>query len=364
MKLFLLLLITLSVHAEQISVETFNAGLAHTYVPLAKERLPFIVDELKKKQSDVICLQEVWEKKDRKKIVKLLKSEYPHAFYSKIKQVRTRQKPSCKIKNLFGDGRFVSCTLSNCGGKEGDDFTNCVLNTCGEPMQRLKKENRMCANALLAQVGKSSFSAITQVLNPLRGASLFAYGGGDGLLILSKKAFVKKEVLDFTEISTLNKRAALVVDLYSGEKIACTHLTANLESSVAYAGKFSTWKEENSKQIDKLLDFYNKSTSKTILTGDFNCAFNVGNLEGDWEENCQKILDNGFENNFVQTSTECTYCSSNTHISNDEKDILIDHIFTKNIRVQSQVRSREELITIDGKKENLSDHFGLRAVLE
>ena len=363
MKIIILLLFSLSTYAE-LSVETFNTGLAHTYVPLAKERLPFIIDKIKTNQSDVICLQEVWRKKDRKKIVKRLKADYPHAFYSKIKQVRTKKSPACKIKNLFGDGRFVSCTLKNCGGKEGDDFTNCVLNTCGGPMERLKNENRMCANALLAQVGKSSFSAISQVLNPLRGASLFAYGGGDGLLVLSRKSFAKKEILDLSDISTLNKRAALVVTLHSGESIACTHLTANLTSSVAYAGKFSSWKEENKKQIEKLVNFQKKNTKETILTGDFNCAFGNADLDPDWEDNCQIILDDGYDNKFVETSSKCTYCSSNTLVSDDEKDILIDHIFTKNISILSQKRTREEFIRINDKEENLSDHFGLRAVFE
>jgi endonuclease/exonuclease/phosphatase family metal-dependent hydrolase len=361
--LAILFLISLSATA-QLSVETFNAGLAHTYVPLAKERIPHVIADLKEKQSDVLCLQEVWKKEDRNRIIKELKAIYPHSFHSKIKQVRTKKKPSCKVKNLFGKEKFVSCTLKKCKGRDGDDFTSCVLNECSGPMETLKNENRMCANALLAQVGRSSLSAITQVLNPFKGATLFAYGGGDGLLILSKKGFANKEILDFTEISTLNKRAALVVELNSGEKVACTHLTANLSDSVAYAGKFSSWKEENAKQIERLVGFYNKSEAKTILAGDFNCAFGTGGLEPDWEDNCQKLLDNGFKNDFIFDQPVCTYCSTNTLNSNDINDILIDHIFVKNASVEFQERSRENLISIEGEDHNLSDHYGLRAIIE
>ena len=38
------------------SVMTYNVGLAHTFVPLAKERLPHIMDALKREQGDVVCL--------------------------------------------------------------------------------------------------------------------------------------------------------------------------------------------------------------------------------------------------------------------------------------------------------------------
>lgn len=362
MKLLLLYILSFSSFA-QLSIETFNAGLAHTYVPLAKERLPLIINDLRENKSDVVCLQEVWTKEDRDRIIKELRSVYPYSHFSEIKQVHSKRRPTCKIKNLFGKDKFVSCTLKECKGKEGDDFTQCVLNTCGESMQRLKNDNRVCANALLAQVGKSSLGAIAQVLNPFKGASMFAYGGGDGLLLLSRKEMKKKSIIDLSDISTLNKRAALVATIGPIE-FSCTHLSANLSDSVAYAGKYESWKEENSAQIDRLIGEKDSQNAKRVLMGDFNCAFGKGHLESDWEENCQKLLDNYFENRFIEDDPKCTYCSSNSHNSATTKDILIDHIFTKNVDVLYEGITRENLILINNKKENLSDHYGLKGLVE
>ncbi|WP_127718432.1 endonuclease/exonuclease/phosphatase family protein [Halobacteriovorax sp. HLS] len=362
MKLLILILLSFSSYA-QLSIETFNTGLAHTYVPLAEERLPLIINDLKVNKSDVLCLQEVWTQEDRDRIIKELKSVYPYSHFSEIKQVRSKRKPTCKIKNLFGKGKFVSCTLKECKGKDGDDFTQCVLNTCGESMEKLKNDNRVCANALLAQVGKSSLGAITQVLNPFKGASMFAYGGGDGLLLLSRKKMNNKSIIDLSDISTLNKRAALVATIESVE-LNCTHLSANLADSVAYAGKFESWQEENSKQIERLINNTSSSEGKRILMGDFNCAFATGSLEPDWEENCQQILDSQFENTFIDEDPACTYCSSNSHNPVTTKDILIDHIFSKNVDIRYHGITRENKILINNKKENLSDHFGVRAFIE
>jgi len=351
-------------YGAELKVETFNAGLAHTYVPFAKERLPFIIKDLKEKSSDVICLQEIWEKKDRKKLVKSLTEVYPYSHFTKIKQVRSKKSPTCKRRNLFGEGKFVSCVMKKCKGKDGDAHTACILDTCGESMERLKNENRECAAGLIAQVGKSTISALLQVFNPFRGASLFAYGGGNGLLVLSKRKIVKKEVIDFTKISSINKRSALVVTLDSGETVACTHLSANLADSVSYTGKFSSWKEENSKQIDILLSSLSNKTNKVILTGDFNCAFATSSLEGDWEDNCQKIIDANFENRMLEEDPKCTFCSSNALNSEDTKDILIDHIFVKNGQTLNPKRTRDVKFSIDGKEVNLSDHFGISATIE
>ncbi|OUR93645.1 hypothetical protein A9Q84_19450 [Halobacteriovorax marinus] len=364
MKIVLVFLISMCAYSAGLKVETFNAGLAHTYVPFAKERLPYIIKDLKEKQSDVICLQEIWEKKDRKEIVKSLKDIYPYAHFTKIKQVRSKKSPTCKRKNLFGEGKFVSCILDKCKGKEGDEHTACILNTCGESMERLKDENRECAAGLIAQVGKSTISALFQVFNPFRGSSLFAYGGGNGLLVLSKKKIVKKEMIDFTDISNLNKRAALLVTLETGETVACTHLTANLADSVSYTGKFSSWKEENSKQIEVLLNTLSEKSSKVVLTGDFNCAFSTENLEGDWEDNCQKILDSGYENRMVSEASVCTFCSSNALNPANTKDIMIDHIFVKNAQTLDPRRTRDVKFSHESREMNLSDHFGISATIE
>ncbi len=130
MKLFILLLLTSSsLYAgtgTSLKLTTFNVGLAHTFVHHAKERLEPISERLQKLDSDIVCIQEAWTKKDRKKIKKALKKTYPHLHMTKIKQLKAKKAPVCKIKELFGKGRFVSCMQKQCGGLDGDEFTDCI----------------------------------------------------------------------------------------------------------------------------------------------------------------------------------------------------------------------------------------------
>ena len=130
---FLLITLSLCVSAkDSLKVVTYNLGLAHTFVPLAEERLPELGKALANSDADILCLQEVWEKKDRKKIAKAVKKTFPNVYFEKIKNIKSERIPTCKISELFGEGKFVGCMQKNCSGKEGDDFTNCIIGTSWE----------------------------------------------------------------------------------------------------------------------------------------------------------------------------------------------------------------------------------------
>ena len=45
-----------------LKLTTYNAGLAHTFVKYATERVEKVAEGLAQLDSDVICLQEVWTK--------------------------------------------------------------------------------------------------------------------------------------------------------------------------------------------------------------------------------------------------------------------------------------------------------------
>ena len=107
----------------ELNLLSYNLGLAHGYVPYAAARLPKLVTELKKSDADVLCLQEVWKKEDMTTITNALKSKYPYSVSAPIKQAYRKtgwfSGPACRVRDLFGKNKFVSCILTTCSGKSG-----------------------------------------------------------------------------------------------------------------------------------------------------------------------------------------------------------------------------------------------------
>jgi len=372
--LLLIAAMLMSAHAfaspkDKLKLTSYNAGLAHTFVMYAKERIPHVIDGVKKLDSDVVCLQEVWKKKDKKKLIKGTKEVFPHNFSMKIKQTRSKKRPTCKIKDLFGEGKFVQCMKDKCGGLDGDEFTQCIIKDCGTALENLKNSNRECAQGLMAQVGRSTIASLWSVLNPFIPAGQYAYKGSTGLLILSKKPLKNTKVIDMSDISFLNRRAALYAEV-DGQAVVCTHLTADLDGTAPYAGKFANWSEENLAQVEKLLK-ETDSTKPTYLMGDFNCGFKdeANGLEDEFEQSCQKFLDAGYSDPISSMSPECTYCNDNILVTegNDPKDyenVLIDHIFVRNASASNaSVVMKEDVQVKVGRDEyvtsKVSDHYGV-----
>lgn len=354
-----------------LKLTTYNVGLAHTFVHHAKERRTPITESLSKLDSDVICIQEAWTKKDRKKIKKALKAAYPYSYMTKIKQHRAKKAPVCRVKELFGEGKFVSCMQKQCGGLEGDEFTDCIINTCGKQLRELKSSNRECATSLMAQVGRSTLAGMITILSPFRRAGLFAYKGSNGLMLLSKRPMSNEGVIDFTDISTLNRRQALTADI-EGKTIVCTHLTADLEKTVPYTGTFKSWGEENKAQVEKLLKSIENKKNTTLLLGDFNCSPEVSayGIEAELPESCKLITDAGFKDPVTEDqNAECTSCSDNLLNDEDSNSTAIDHVYVKGAKVLDSKVVLKEVVKIKKKRNNyvetnLSDHYGFWAEVE
>jgi endonuclease/exonuclease/phosphatase family metal-dependent hydrolase len=371
MKLIILLLACLSFQANstEISLTTYNLGLAHTFIPFAEERLAPLVKNLKSHDTDVLCLQEVWKKSDQKKLKRSLKGIYPHLYKTKIKNYRTGRRPTCKIKDIFGEGKFISCMQNSCGDLDGDEFTDCLINKCGEPLEDLKTTNRLCASALMAQVGKSPIASIVTLLNPLRRAGQFSYKGSNGLMLFSKYPIKEKRYIDFKEISTLSRRGALsvVLDVKGKElQVMCTHLSADLTQTVPYTGIFKNWAEENKEQFSRLLQTANHKLYPTALIGDFNCGFadRLAGLSGELESSCQQAIDWSYSDFLSEELEECTFCGDNLLNDADQENEAIDHIFLKGMTpISGKVVFKDEVYILRDRSQqrtSLSDHYGLK----
>ncbi len=368
--LFFILLSCLAfqINSTEVSMTTYNLGLAHTFVPFAPERITPLVSNLEAHKTDVLCLQEVWKKSDRRTIEKSLKDIYPYHYKTPVKNYRVGGRPTCKISDIFGEGKFVSCMQSKCGEAEGDDFTDCLIDKCGEPLSNLKETNRVCASALMAQVGKSPIASILSIINPFVRAGQFTYKGSNGLMLFSKYPIKEREYIDFKDISTLSRRGALsvVLDIDGRDlRAVCTHLTSDLSRTIPYTGKFENWGSENKEQFSRLLEATNKENYPTALLGDFNCGFKKDstNVSGELESSCQQAIDLNFSDFLSESLDECTFCNNNLLNDLDQQSEAIDHIFLKGLTaVSGKILFKDEIYILRDRNEqrtNLSDHYGL-----
>jgi endonuclease/exonuclease/phosphatase family metal-dependent hydrolase len=359
----------------ELVVETYNAGLAHGFVDYGHARQPKIVEALAGSDADVLCLQEVWDQPDRDAIVAELSATYPHRIVTDIEQKYAAEAPACGVTELFGEDRFVSCMTGACGDVEGDAKTNCIINNCGPALTQLKNENRDCAQALMAQVGSSAVSALWAVVRPFWNAGTYAYGGSDGLMLLSRRPLESVEVLDFTDIATLNRRRALAATVkHDGAdvRVYCTHLTADLTTIAPYPGTFPTWADENRAQVDRLITHAAGHAGPVVMLGDFNCgrADAAHGLIGEAEGSCRAFVDAGYADPAAEAAPiECTWCEGNLlNLEGGEHgETVIDHVFLRGLAVGAEGRTLDQPVTIDvdgvAKQTSLSDHFGYRASL-
>ena len=134
----------------------------------------------------MLCLQEVWEAGDRKAVGKAVGEQWSWQQATAVEKGRASRSKVCRMGDLFGEGKFVSCMSDQCGDLDGDAKVICIIDKSQDPLDALKEANPECATALFAQVGKSSLSALLAITSPLSKAQIFAYKGSDGLLMYSK----------------------------------------------------------------------------------------------------------------------------------------------------------------------------------
>lgn len=363
--------------ADGITIETFNTGLAHGYVDLASARAPLIIDAIQRSDADVLCLQEVWTKRDRATLLNAVNAQFPYQVAPNIVVQRSDTAPSCKRSDLFGEGKFLHCMSKKCGDTSGDERTDCIIEKCNTVLNDLKNDKPGCAQALFAQVGRSTLGALMALISPFRGAKTFAYDGSSGLILLSKRPLQNLSTLDFTDISTLNRRQALVAELHGADgepmRVYCMHLTANLDNQAPYPGPFDSWSAENMQQVSRLLDHAKQGPTQVVLTGDFNCSEpdSTNGIDAESPQSCAAIRNASFVD--IQPSdgaARCTWCADNliNASENDSTNSTLDHIFVRGLAASDARRVYDTPVSVNTSKSpqtstSLSDHFGFRATL-
>jgi endonuclease/exonuclease/phosphatase family metal-dependent hydrolase len=351
---------------DELRVETYNVGLAHGFVDSAAERTPLIAADLAADTPDILCLQEAWTEDDRETLIEA--STYPYSYLLPVEQRYADDAPACRRKELFGEDRFASCMSSSCDGLKDDALTDCIVSRCGPVLGQLRDDNPQCANAVMAQVGKPALKAIWTVMRPIRRANMYAYGGSDGLVMLSQHPLSEIGVVDFSDIATLNRRRALYAELtVAGQdlRVYCTHLTADLDSVAPYPGAFDGWGAENLAQVDRLLEHAADHDGPVAILGDFNTgpALEAHDITSELPESHDRFIAAGYTDP-AQLAALCTYCGDNTLNEPEAGQKLIDHAYLRGIDARDGARTRDTLAALpDGTPISLSDHYGYATTL-
>ncbi len=372
-----------------VGLLSYNLGLAHGYVLHAAGRVPKLVEELKKSDADIMCFQEVWSGDDRATLVNALKSKFPYSVSAPTKQHARKtgwfSGPACRVRDLFGKNKFVSCILTTCSGKSGEEKSQCINNDCRPSLDSLAKVNRNCAESLMASVGQNEIKAILNLTNPFKMAPRFTYEGAVGTMIFSKFPFKKSGYIDMANKATLTNRGALYASVVINGKenfIGCTHLTANLITSAPFPNDppytkgdvnfENNWENENYFQMGKILDEFQKiaGNNPQFIMGDFNCSLKdlSHGIYADFEPSCQMVLNRGYVDPYANQNPQCTFCHDNTLLEDSHEDeMLLDHIYMKNVSNAASSSSTIKFkgtypIVSDGQSINahLSDHYGIQ----
>lgn len=360
--------------ADTLRVTTFNAGLLPYFVVHTDERVQPVATAVANHDSDVVCLEEIWRPQDQAVVRSAISGRYPYVYVPEARQKLSSLAPVCQAGQLEP---VAGCLISECL-LSGVGVFECLLGTCHDELNQLAAQNPECAEAITALQGKSVSDLLDIQKTLFSGsthAGLFAVGGSSGLMLASRLPLDSVQLVDFFDISTTSRRAAILATVTKNgvqHRVGCTHLQSGLDGLIPYTGQFGSYAGEQRAQAETLLQASTGSASAPVyLAGDFNCSrANSGNgVIDELGSNCQLFADSGYHDP-AGDQLHCTFCADNhLNIENaqivEARDSLLDHVFLKNELFSGARAARvfTESISIGGTAENLSDHYGVQVTI-
>ncbi len=348
----------------QLSVATFNVGMARGYVDHAAERFEHIVSALRDlEDTDVICIQEIWADEDIEALKSGVAATYPESYMHRTQlsdftdgEINT---PACTMEEA---APLVACAVPLCDGEA--DLASCVLGNCEAEFNATSADCQACA------AGNLGLGNVPDIVAACTSgdAAQYVYDGHNGLLILSKTPIENTQMTNLSSFLTV--RSVLYGEV-QGLGIACTHLTATL-SEPEYNGEYDSYGAENAAQVATLLDYVEMQSGggPAIIAGDFNNGPAVGTeIEADLADNYALFEAAGWANVGVASGEAlCTWCADNPMLSSGTRNRMIDHVMVKGASSSDYARLFDGQIDIekdDGSMLSvcLSDHYGLKATI-
>lgn len=396
--------------AVDLTVDSFNVGLAGAFIPYETERRAAIGAAVGSMPSDVICIQEAWRQEDKDAIVAAARARFPHSYTTRhgLDTAVTQEiDPMCPggvtvpaepATPPCGDATTraaleagIACLVRACSTMPGSEMgqttsttcatTNCFSNVAG--LLTAGADGVRCYGCLAPQLPTETFANIRTSCTTSPRAGL-AFGGQSGTMILSRYPLSETETVVVP--GTWNRRVInrATATLPNGAKVAvyCNHLSPVFEGvAYPYTGRYGCgntnregWIAEQTAQARALIAYVQRRdpTGRAIVLGDFNAgpASRAGQPElvdeaGETYTLLTAAFREALPTGFVP---RCTFCPEN-ELTAMAAPTWIDHIFLRNFAAGA-ARSTERTFTaatvaVSGRAQPtfVSDHFGVRAVI-
>jgi len=342
-------------------VATYNAGLATGFVTFAPEREAEVVSALTGLDADIVCLQEVWTSDSIAAILDGVSGTYPHS-YVEVTAEDGADEPACTEEET---DPLAECARAACEGAE--NLTNCVLGSCGDEFGALSDG---CTECAAANVGLNDIDAIVDTC--LTGSSSYAWGGHNGLILLSRTEISDTASLDLDAWLVWRSVISAEVD---GLDVSCTHLAAALNSPAYGGADYASYEAEQAGQIDAMLAWIGDRVGDgpAVLLGDMNTGPEAaGGITAELPDNWARFGAAGWVDPNVEASAPfCTWCADNTIAGDgsdhDSVDTILDHVLVSGAEGSAPERILDGTVTItvDGASvdTSLSDHYGVAATV-
>ncbi len=338
-----------------ISFTTFNARMGDD-LPHKELRREKLLDTLRELDTDIVCIQEIFEKKDIKAVKDFLGSDENSEKYKYSWNLITDNEDveaipaACSQSDIAPIGL---CILMNCMGSGGLDPI-CIATECLGEIMALPAD---CRNCLLSEIGGiiSGEGDIMEILMKCTVSQKveYKYSGNNGVMLLSKYPLKDRNFVSLSSSGV--SRAAIYATLGKMEsydsdgnlrvyepkpgvgdvQIICTGLSKPLEGE-DYDGPFGSWQQEQMIQVSEILQLeVNEDVVQRVILGDF-----AGNIAGGInirERNpgpVSYILNEGWYDPYFDVHRDdeipCTVCPENPLVDEIEPGFVPDHIFFRN----------------------------------
>lgn len=383
----------------EVRVDTFNVALAGAFIPFEDARRQPLNEALANLDSDIVCLQEVWEADDKAAIEAAVRENFPHVvsfehdLSSEVADRRSQdgsepalptEAPCAAHGMAFNTA--VECLETNCstgGANPQTTSSECAESNCVSAVGGLlfspDASAAQCYACLTTSLPTESFADMRNLCTTEVGAGL-AFRGQSGVMILSKHPLSNAEARVMP--GTWNRRviAAATATLPGGAEldVYCNHLTPIFNSlAFPYTGAYGDgatgaagWAEEQHLQARRLVDYVEgrSGDQPAVILGDMNAGRASGSEVVAEGVPTMDILEGAFTLAVPGDFTpSCTHCPDNPIVSEETPPVWIDHIFVDNLGPNAIVSASrtftENSVTVDGMQIPLSDHYGLQSTI-
>ncbi|CAF4934792.1 unnamed protein product [Rotaria sp. Silwood1] len=397
-------------HSDVITLATWNIGLEEQ---LATERTSSIINAIRKKNADIVCLQEAWGGPlILRQIYQSLKHVYPYyeivddrmRNYISSKRLPTQTyNPACIPKNITS---AQLCLATYCSASRDIELLICAMIKCPINFLALYTNSKCWACIFERFISRQDPSALNYcgaiILPKLNNTSSGIihisteepWDHTIGLMILAKRGYpLKKLAANLFSEYYLFPRGYIIVSVENKQLIISNTHVATVETPFPHApkgtffnNKYGSWNEENKGQTIELESivwnlFRNnrRKYKNAIMAGDFNMGIansehNVLALQADSWNYIHQLIDTDGSRRWYDDYTEmhrlCTRCTDNL-VVHFPVNYIYDHIFTHGNMFHScdlfTRRIFDNRVTISTRNgtiiTSLSDHYGVELIV-